>query len=195
MNEENQKRLEAAAGGEKGFSIPHVECDDGWVVLLETLFAYCHHELKRWREVKDIDEKMRLGATYLPERSALEKHRDIYEPHIYRSSDWIEEYFEKNPTDPMLEFSVVQCKEKFGGLRCYADFPEGEVRERLQGAIALAEMLSYTICETCGQPGKVGGEGWIKTLCTVCRAKQSEATAKSTVDAMRSIFPETEDGK
>jgi len=57
---------------------------------------------------------------------------------------------------------IAQIKEKFGGLRYYAD---GDVDEQMDGMIDFAESLSYTICEECGAPGKLRGGGWMRTLC------------------------------
>lgn len=57
---------------------------------------------------------------------------------------------------------IAQIKEKFGGLRYYAD---GDVDEQMDGMIDFAESLSYTICEECGAPGKLRSGGWMRTLC------------------------------
>lgn len=57
---------------------------------------------------------------------------------------------------------IAQIKEKFGGLRYYAD---GHIDEQMNGMIDFAESLSYTICEKCGEPGKLRSGGWMKTLC------------------------------
>ena len=57
---------------------------------------------------------------------------------------------------------IAQIKEKFGGLRYYAD---GDIDEQMDGMIDFAESLSYTICEECGAPGKLRGGGWMRTLC------------------------------
>ena len=57
---------------------------------------------------------------------------------------------------------IAQIKEKFGGLRYYAD---GDVDEQMDGMIDFAESLSYTICEECGAPGKLRSGGWVRTLC------------------------------
>jgi hypothetical protein len=56
---------------------------------------------------------------------------------------------------------VAQIKEKFGGLRFYIGSGTQAIFER----ISKAEEESYTICETCGEPGKLRGGGWLKTLC------------------------------
>lgn len=56
---------------------------------------------------------------------------------------------------------VIQCKEKFGGLRFYIGEGSTEIFQR----IGEAEETSYTICEECGEPGELRGGGWVKTLC------------------------------
>lgn len=67
-------------------------------------------------------------------------------------------YDKVEPNQPVV---CEQVKEKFGGLRFY--YMNGD--EFVHGAVALAERLSYTICEECGNKGKVRGGGWIRTLC------------------------------
>ena len=65
--------------------------------------------------------------------------------------------------------SVLQCKEKFGGLRFYIgtvsqDVPI-EAAEGIEKLVRAAEAESYSICEECGAPGVARIGGWIKTLC------------------------------
>lgn len=54
-----------------------------------------------------------------------------------------------------------QVKEKYGGLRFYtiasSDYQDG--------AIAMAESMSFRICDVCGASGKPNSEGWIHTRC------------------------------
>jgi hypothetical protein len=64
-----------------------------------------------------------------------------------------------------LQVVAAQVKEKFGGLRFYVD----NGNDRIYGLISMAESMSYRICEDCGNPGKSGGRGWIRTLCDPCR--------------------------
>lgn len=61
---------------------------------------------------------------------------------------------------------VVQIKEKFGGLRFYAD----DTDSKIDGMIWFAEYLSYNICENCGSTDNVEQTegGWISTLCSNC---------------------------
>ena len=59
--------------------------------------------------------------------------------------------------------TVAQVKEKFGGLRFYIGAGSDEVYDKINEA----ENKSYSLCEECGQPGKVRHGGWLKTLCDV----------------------------
>lgn len=59
------------------------------------------------------------------------------------------------------DVSVVQVKEKFGGLRFYV----GSAPKSVYDVIDECERRSYTICEQCGESGKPRVGGWTKTLC------------------------------
>jgi len=63
--------------------------------------------------------------------------------------------------DESHQVVAAQVKEKFGGLRFYIRGGDDFV----EGAIALAESLSFRTCEECGAPGSRRGGGWIRTLC------------------------------
>lgn len=64
-----------------------------------------------------------------------------------------------------------QIKEKFGGLRFYYEGGNKEVR----GMVSLAEHLSYSICERCGETKDVTQTktSWIKTFCSSCRLENT----------------------
>jgi hypothetical protein len=73
---------------------------------------------------------------------------------------------------PKTQVIANQVKEKFGGLRFYVSGADDHV----DGMIALAETLSYHICEHCGVMDETvvcTGKGWVQTLCMKCR-KPSE---------------------
>lgn len=61
---------------------------------------------------------------------------------------------------------IRQIKEKFGGLRFYAD----GLPENGSEIIMKYEKRSYQICEICGSTDKVRlcGQRWVKTLCDQC---------------------------
>lgn len=61
-----------------------------------------------------------------------------------------------------------QIKEKFGLLRIY--FSGGD--NYIKGLVNMAEDISETICENCGNKGKPNEKGWIATLCENCRSKK-----------------------
>lgn len=63
--------------------------------------------------------------------------------------------------------TILQIKEKFGGLRFYV----GGASEELLEAIDRAEEESYKTCEVCGEPGVPRRGGWIRTLCDGCNDK------------------------
>jgi len=73
--------------------------------------------------------------------------------------------------EPFQCAEVCQVKQKFGGLRFYIDFnpsPDEETRNKIYDLIYEAEERSTTICERCGEPGKIRTNGWLRTLCDAC---------------------------
>jgi len=60
---------------------------------------------------------------------------------------------------------VEQIKEKFGGLRFYT---KGYGSKEIRNIICEAENKSYTICESCGRPGKLNKKDWWVTVCKFC---------------------------
>ncbi len=56
---------------------------------------------------------------------------------------------------------VHQIKEKFGGLRFYYSGGDDYIR----GLVHMAESWASKTCETCGNPGKLRGGGWLHTAC------------------------------
>lgn len=75
-------------------------------------------------------------------------------------SNHLEYAYEKEISDQIF---ASQVKEKFGSLRFYMARHD----EFISGAITMAEMQSYHICQKCGKKGthhNLGG--WISTLCS-----------------------------
>ena len=56
---------------------------------------------------------------------------------------------------------ATQVKEKYGTLRFY--YTGGD--DYINGVVAMAEYMSRVTCETCGAPGEIREDGWIRTLC------------------------------
>lgn len=59
-------------------------------------------------------------------------------------------------------YKFSQIKEKFAGLRIYANMDDEYVR----GVIDMSESMSFETCEICGEKGERYHSGmWVKTLC------------------------------
>lgn len=56
---------------------------------------------------------------------------------------------------------ILQVKEKFGGLRCF--FRGGD--SYVAGVVNMTEVMSFRICEKCGDRGEVRDLTWMRTLC------------------------------
>jgi len=64
--------------------------------------------------------------------------------------------------------TIAQIKEKWGSLRLYIDGGTDYHR----GVVSMAEAMSCTICEHCGNSGTTHRRGWNKTLCDVHAAEK-----------------------
>ena len=69
------------------------------------------------------------------------------------------------------DYTILQIKEKFGGLRYY--FAQSKTIdpitwEIMEDVVIAAELRCSRMCEHCGAPGKPRAGGWIKTLCDDC---------------------------
>lgn len=120
---------------------------DGWRSLVEELCKYIHWQI-----------------------SSHNKRCDTYERLIKDNETQILKDYWSKFENKRLEFpQVEQVKEKFGGLRFYIGGCATEVFNEINGAIGLAESLSYRMCEDCGNTGKpIAIQGWVRTLCRRC---------------------------
>lgn len=69
--------------------------------------------------------------------------------------------------NPPEGFEVIQVKEKFGGLRFYADNTTKEIYDRINEAEAKSEVT----CESCGADNPDGIQsyrGWYSSFCLTC---------------------------
>jgi hypothetical protein len=85
----------------------------------------------------------------------------------------LEEALEVNPETPEEPlFSVLQVKEKFGGLRFYymMNTKDDELYRRIQTAVDTAEDTSYSTCQITGNIGVLCKDGsHYMTLCEESR--------------------------
>jgi len=91
---------------------------------------------------------------------------DNIQQHIDLREQYREYLLENSKGDKALpeavpQVLVAQIKEKFGGLRFYYDGGDDYIR----GLVHMAESWASKTCETCGQPGKLRGGGWLHTAC------------------------------
>lgn len=88
---------------------------------------------------------------------------DLIQNTVNKIDDHIKHILETNPKDEHFNnFSYLQIKEKYGGLRIYTSYTTGYI----EGVIDLAEAMSYVICENTGNAGVLCmSGGWLKTLC------------------------------
>lgn len=71
------------------------------------------------------------------------------------------------------EGRLLDIKEKYGGLRLYI---AGATTREMEDRIELAEQLSFTVCEECGNDGDACWRGgWTKTLCKPCGRKWKDS--------------------
>lgn len=74
----------------------------------------------------------------------------------------VEFHLEYLPLDLKDQIYVTTVKQKFGGLRFYLNHNT----PYLDGAISMAEGISYTTCETCGNVGKNrNSKGYVYVAC------------------------------
>ncbi len=87
-------------------------------------------------------------------------------------------------------WKLRQVKEKFGGLRFYAVFPEEEGdaknrREQCYAAIDFAETQAWKTCERCGKPGQVISFHYrMATVCDECHDRWKKRAARNEDDVL-----------
>jgi len=147
------------------------ECGDGWYNILDHLFA----NIKA--HVKNNNERF----WKLDEAETMIDNGCRADVPIYLQNR-IEELRNGNGVYPVEmgypEFQ--QIKEKFGTARIYhSSGLTGD--DYIDGLIAMAESMSETTCEECGNVGKTGNHGgnWIKTLCDEHSAARALALANN----------------
>jgi hypothetical protein len=74
-----------------------------------------------------------------------------------------------SPSEPT--FSLLEAKEKWGGLRL--DYTQ-IASTNLDPLVEMAELLSERLCEQCGAPGTVRSGSWLQSLCTHHAAEAGE---------------------
>lgn len=75
---------------------------------------------------------------------------------------YLEQYPEKRDTVRSIpQVEIGQIKQKFGQLRFY--YAGGD--DYIDGMVDMAGAVAYKMCEVCGKPGELDGDGWLMILC------------------------------
>lgn len=87
----------------------------------------------------------------------------------------VEQEINQLPPEQQEKVYVVQIKSKFGGLRYYLN----SSTPYINGAVELAEALSFTTCEKCGNRGEGKQVGnWSVVLCEACHPIELDTKEK-----------------
>lgn len=153
---------------------------DGWYNIIDRLCA-----LIQWRIDQQIKNIERIREYHVMRATALNGDWSIFnKKHEGNRPEWVERqraellgplpaHWEKIP-DEIPQVVAVQVKEKFGGLRFYADGGD----KTTDAYIEMAEALADVTCEQCGAPGKKVSGGWIVTLCDQHAAIRNQKLAE-----------------
>lgn len=137
------------------------ECGDGWYSLLYSTFytLYSKYSSASYYEKIQLKNLKNFGNYY----------ETYYNLHAYNQSDkdlyfHLLEIIEKAKKETLRAKKnlpkIEQVKEKYGTLRIY--YSGGD--KFVAGAIAVAESLSETTCEVCGQKSSINSL-YKKSLC------------------------------
>lgn len=148
---------------------------DGWYNIIDIMCATIQGHID-W-SVKSYNNSMKHNEMVITARNGdftlfNKLHAKLTEPHKQEYLERILGIAENEGQDNygygihridevIPQLVADQVKEKFAGLRFYHHGGD----KFCDGIIQMAEGISYRTCEECGAPGKVGGRGWIKTLC------------------------------
>ena len=119
----------------------------GWYPIIETLCEMISHRLENAIGHLNYAQEKRLEAKTAEEIAENDTTVESWTNRVALLKEEI-------PT-------IVQVKEKFGGLRFYMDGGTPEMRNYVH----FAETMSMNTCECCGASGEPRNDGWVKTLC------------------------------
>lgn len=142
---------------------------EGWYHILESLCGNIQHKIhwkrkqRAWAlqkvraKAKGLDAMIQFtaGKGKIPTEWDIERAEHAMEEDIV-------------VPDRVDHITVLQIKEKFGGLRFYYQGGDAEVH----GMVTMAEAWAGFSCEVCGERGERRNSGWIRTLCDVHEAQR-----------------------
>ena len=147
-----------------------IECGDGWYNILDHLFVNIQSHIKnnneRFWKIDEAETMIHNGF------------RDDVPQYMQNQLEALANGNGKYPV--LMDFpEFQQIKEKFGTARIYYN-TEGQ-DDYIDGLVSMAESMSKTTCEECGNAGTIGNHsgGWIKTLCDEHSAARALAMANN----------------
>lgn len=169
------------------------EVADGWYNLIDTLCGEIQRRIDHTRKIRARklrlkrarDRALQIGS-YMPIMNMLYGHFRKHPGQAVEWQDWqISEAKRVMDTgvevpEAVRQVVATQVKEKYGTLRFYYDGGDDTVDAMVQ----FAESFSGKICEICGDPAEVrgeGGGGWVATRCAL-HAQDLNPTLKKTVE-------------
>jgi hypothetical protein len=156
------------------------ECGDGWYNLLNQLMGNIQHHInwKREQRAYALRYNRALKQALAGNRTALIRHYTYGKAPTAGTYESVEEDIEKakfrDVPDTPCQVTLDQVKEKFGTLRFY--YSGGD--DYISGMVTMAEAMSGTTCESCGNPGERKGGGWVRTICQPCEDQRAKAYAE-----------------
>lgn len=140
-------------------------CGDGWYDLIDTL---CGLLTSEYRQAKSRYE---YAKECFDNGGKTLWGKEVTSEEVEQKLSAMKEAEKTVPT-------VVQVKEKFGGLRFYVN----AATDKHWNYITFAENMSYKICEVCGSPGKRYTDGWHTVLCESHAKEQGRQEQEESVD-------------
>jgi hypothetical protein len=106
----------------------------------------------------------------------IQHHIDWKEKQRTWNIEWNKEHPDEPRVipEPIPQVTLDQVKEKFGTLRFY--YTGGD--DYISGMVTMAEAMSGTTCEGCGNVGERKGGGWVHTYCEPCETKRETERAQ-----------------
>lgn len=161
-----------------------LECSDGWYNIIDRMcFVIQNYIDQRRASISSIKRFNRaLKAAVNGNDKSLRS--------FYSKSGYKEEKLDEivnttikrnlpresiNNEDSPKQLMYTQIKEKFGALRVYSSGGDAYC----SGIIGMAESMSRSVCERCGNPGKLSGTSWLRTICDKCEQQRTTSTADS----------------
>ena len=126
------------------FALFGFECDEGWYDIINNM---CNAMYSGFSSANFMLQETEKRIAEFPDREDLFELKKEYEKRLAKEKKRL----------PL----VAQIKEKFGTLRVYLEGGSNTPR----GIAEMAELMSETTCEICGNKGKTYTLGWHKTLC------------------------------